>query len=198
MSLPNLLELAEQYQIDLNLRGNRYWGCCPFHEEITPSFSIDAEGRMFKCFGCGAGGGVLNFISLREGVPLEEVKSRYLKNSSGPLRSLESLQGLLKKCGGSREPRRGDIMSLIHKATEKAYSAWHFWENTGRKELTQQRSTSAYDITFHHLFTTEQQWEEFWEEFEEQVGDITWHANHGGFREKHATALMYLVITTPT
>lgn len=36
--------------------------CCPFHEEKTASFKVDVEGQFFKCFGCGAGGDVIEFV----------------------------------------------------------------------------------------------------------------------------------------
>lgn len=44
--------------VDLKKRGNRYWGCCPFHGEKTPSFTVDPVKGLFHCFGCGAGGDV--------------------------------------------------------------------------------------------------------------------------------------------
>ncbi len=36
--------------------------CCPFHSEKTPSFKVYSEGRKFKCFGCGEGGSVIDFV----------------------------------------------------------------------------------------------------------------------------------------
>ena len=38
-------------QVEMNPRGNRYWGLCPFHRERTPSFSMDKKGE-YLCFGC--------------------------------------------------------------------------------------------------------------------------------------------------
>ena len=40
----------------------RYMGLCPFHTEKTPSFSVHSGHQFFKCFGCGVGGDVLNFV----------------------------------------------------------------------------------------------------------------------------------------
>jgi DNA primase len=51
---------------------NRYGGLCPFHSEKTPSFSVHAAHQFFKCFGCGVGGDVLNFVMRIEGVSFYE------------------------------------------------------------------------------------------------------------------------------
>ena len=42
--------------------GANQFGLCPFHSEKTPSFSVNAEKQIYHCFGCGKGGGVINFI----------------------------------------------------------------------------------------------------------------------------------------
>jgi DNA primase len=46
----------------LEKKGGRWWGLCPFHNEKTPSFTVDPERRMYHCFGCGQGGGIINFV----------------------------------------------------------------------------------------------------------------------------------------
>ncbi len=42
--------------------GNNFFGLCPFHSEKTPSFSVSVDKLIYHCFGCGQGGGVINFI----------------------------------------------------------------------------------------------------------------------------------------
>lgn len=42
--------------------GSNQFGLCPFHSEKTPSFSVSADRQIYHCFGCGKGGGVINFI----------------------------------------------------------------------------------------------------------------------------------------
>ncbi len=42
--------------------GANYFGLCPFHNERTPSFAVNPTGQFYHCFGCGKGGGVINFI----------------------------------------------------------------------------------------------------------------------------------------
>ena len=42
--------------------GGRYTGRCPFHEERTPSFSVNPQDKLYYCFGCGAGGDAITFV----------------------------------------------------------------------------------------------------------------------------------------
>mgnify|MGYP002470674948 CR=1 FL=1 len=48
--------------VHLTPKGGNIWGLCPFHAEKTPSFSVNRERQIYKCFGCGKGGGAINFI----------------------------------------------------------------------------------------------------------------------------------------
>lgn len=48
--------------VTLKRNGHRYWGLCPFHGEKTASFSVDPERQLYYCFGCKAGGSVIQFI----------------------------------------------------------------------------------------------------------------------------------------
>lgn len=42
--------------------GEKYWACCPFHEEKSPSFCVDAQKQFYHCFGCGASGDAIRFL----------------------------------------------------------------------------------------------------------------------------------------
>ena len=58
--------------VRLRRAGRHFVGLCPFHNEKTPSFSVNAERGFFHCFGCGAGGSVFNFIMRVEGLTFPE------------------------------------------------------------------------------------------------------------------------------
>ena len=61
--------------LPLKKDGRRYWGLCPFHNEKTPSFSVNSELNLYYCFGCKAGGNVVQFVMEMERVSyLEAVK----------------------------------------------------------------------------------------------------------------------------
>jgi DNA primase len=57
---------------DLRRQGARWVGLCPFHEERTPSFSVDAQEKLYHCFGCGAGGDTIKFVEEKEGLGFTE------------------------------------------------------------------------------------------------------------------------------
>jgi len=63
----DMVALAGEYT-RLERRGEEWWGCCPFHNEKTPSFHVNAERKMYHCFGCGVGGGLINFYMEMEKV----------------------------------------------------------------------------------------------------------------------------------
>ena len=52
--------------VNLKRKGSRYWGCCPFHGEKTPSFTVDPARGLYHCFGCGAGGDVFSYVMKRD------------------------------------------------------------------------------------------------------------------------------------
>ncbi|MDR1027258.1 MAG: DNA primase [Rickettsiales bacterium] len=54
--------------VPLKPKGQNWWGCCPFHNEKTPSFSVSEERGIFKCFGCGEGGDVITFLMKKFGM----------------------------------------------------------------------------------------------------------------------------------
>lgn len=58
--------------LQLKKDGRRYWGLCPFHNEKTPSFSVNADLNLYYCFGCKAGGNVVQFVMEMERVSFQE------------------------------------------------------------------------------------------------------------------------------
>ncbi len=68
----NIADVVTDFGIQLNSRDK---GLCPFHSEKTPSFSVDRKTNIFTCFGCGATGDVIAFVSkIRECEPLDAAK----------------------------------------------------------------------------------------------------------------------------
>lgn len=58
--------------VPLTRKGNNLWGLCPFHSEKTPSFSVSPDRQIYHCFGCGKGGGVINFVMEMENLSFPE------------------------------------------------------------------------------------------------------------------------------
>lgn len=79
-SINDLKTVVGYYGIKLSTKGNYTKAICPFHKEKTPSFSLNDEGSgaYYNCFGCGAGGNVINFIKAYKGLStLEALKEAY-------------------------------------------------------------------------------------------------------------------------
>ncbi len=61
MQRADILEIVGEY-VQLKRQGRNWFGLCPFHHEDTPSFSVNPEKQIFKCFGCGKGGNSIGFV----------------------------------------------------------------------------------------------------------------------------------------
>src|ERR1700742_4469850 len=59
-------------RVKLSRKGRVMWGCCPFHGEKSPSFKVENERRLYKCFGCGAGGDAFKWLIETEGLSFPE------------------------------------------------------------------------------------------------------------------------------
>ena len=57
----DIVDLVDR-RVKLKKAGKNYSACCPFHQEKTPSFSVNPEKQFYYCFGCGAGGNALGFV----------------------------------------------------------------------------------------------------------------------------------------
>lgn len=61
----DIVELVGRH-VELKKSGRNYSACCPFHEEKTPSFSVNPKKQTYTCFGCGENGNAINFVRTRE------------------------------------------------------------------------------------------------------------------------------------
>ncbi len=77
----NIVDIIGEY-VDLKRTGSSYKGLCPFHNEKTPSFTVDDKKQLFHCFGCGVGGDVVSFIMQKEGLSYPE-SLEYLAQKAG-------------------------------------------------------------------------------------------------------------------
>ena len=67
----DIVQVVSAY-VPLKKNGSRYWGLCPFHHEKTPSFSVNGEQNLYYCFGCKAGGNVVQFVEEMEHLTYRE------------------------------------------------------------------------------------------------------------------------------
>lgn len=76
--------------VPLRARGARLLGLCPFHEEKTPSFSVDPKAQLFYCFGCHTGGDLFKFVQLYERVDFKESVEILARRWGVPLPAAET------------------------------------------------------------------------------------------------------------
>jgi DNA primase len=67
--------------VRLEKRSGRYWGCCPFHNEKTASFTVDPERKLYYCFGCHKGGTIVGFLMEMEKLSFPEAVEALAKRS---------------------------------------------------------------------------------------------------------------------
>lgn len=77
----DIVEIISQY-VPLQKKGGRYFGCCPFHNEKTPSFCVNQDSAYYHCFGCGASGSVIKFIMEMESMSFFDAV-KYLAERAG-------------------------------------------------------------------------------------------------------------------
>ncbi len=77
----DMVEVVGQYT-ELKKAGANYSGRCPFHEERTPSFSVNPAEKLYYCFGCGAGGNLFGFVQAKENLDFADAVE-YLADKYG-------------------------------------------------------------------------------------------------------------------
>ena len=88
----NIEQLVGQYVV-LKKAGRNFKGLCPFHGEKTPSFMVNPELGIYKCFGCGEGGDAFTFLQKIEGMDFSEALSNLAAKVGVVLTSYKPTQG---------------------------------------------------------------------------------------------------------
>ena len=120
---------------ELRRGGERYTGLCPFHEERTPSFSVDPREKLYHCFGCGVGGDVIKFVEEKEGLGFPEAVET-LADRYGVEVELETQDPRQEEA----RRRRARIAELLARTTQfyEAY-LWDSEEASGARSYLESR-----------------------------------------------------------
>lgn len=108
----DIVDIIGEY-VDLKKAGSSFKGLCPFHNEKTPSFTVDRKKQLFHCFGCGAGGDVVSFIMQKEGLSYPD-SLKYLAQKAGINLVFNESPGMSEKRKKLYEINK-DIMMYFYK-----------------------------------------------------------------------------------
>jgi DNA primase len=106
---------------ELRRVGARYTGLCPFHDERTPSFSVNAEHKLYHCFGCGESGDAIRFVQATESLDFRE-SVEYLAERYGVELKLEREDPREEE----RRRRRERLLAAVERAS--AFYERFLWE----------------------------------------------------------------------
>ncbi len=111
----DIVDVISQY-VHLQKKGSNYTCCCPFHNEKTPSFSVNQSRQMYKCFGCGEGGTVFTFLQKYENYTFPEAV-RYLAERAGVELPEETNSAVNK----AKDSRRAKLLEVNKEAAKYYY-----------------------------------------------------------------------------
>ena len=94
---------------------NRFVGLCPFHTEKTPSFSVHQGLQIFKCFGCGKGGDVFNFLMETQGLTFYEALQSLAESHGIPM------PASTRNSMGDAESRLRDSLDIMHEKAQDLF-----------------------------------------------------------------------------
>ncbi len=150
----DIVETVGKY-VSLSKRGKNYIGLCPFHSEKSPSFTVSPDKQIYRCFGCGAGGNAIRFVSEIESISFRE-SARRLAAEAGVQLSPELQQA-------SEETDRDQLVADMLEAHDLAARWYHYMlhTDTGRKamEYARRRGFTSKEIDAFQIGYAPEQWD---------------------------------------
>lgn len=113
----DIVEVISEY-VQLKKAGRYMKGLCPFHDEKTPSFSVDPIKQLYHCFGCAEGGNVYSFIMRKEGLEFREAVERLAQRTGFQLH-YEGVDQEYRKQEGRKER-----LVRLHRLAVDTYSEY--------------------------------------------------------------------------
>ncbi len=138
----DIVEIVASY-VSLRRNGSDYVGLCPFHREKTPSFHISADKQLYYCFGCGAGGNLIDFVMKAENLDFVDA-IKLLAERAGITLEKEVYSPEIQK--------RHDARERILKMNKLA--AKHFVANLSQEEAAAARTYAANRGLSREIITT--------------------------------------------
>ena len=150
----DIVSIVTEY-VSLKKQGRNYWGCCPFHQEKTPSFSVAPDKGFFYCFGCQKGGNVFNFLMGVENIGFGDAVKLLAQKLNMPMPERER-----SEAERQREKEKEDILRANELARDFFYACL-VKTAFGKKALSylQERGLSISQIDTFRLGYAPDAWE---------------------------------------
>ena len=110
----DIVDVISKY-VTLKRSRRNFFGLCPFHKEKSPSFAVSPDKQIFHCFGCGAGGNVIHFISKIEGLDFKDTLELLANRANIELPTLEN----------SEDDKTARLKSKVYEINKIAAEFYH-------------------------------------------------------------------------
>lgn len=111
----DIVDVVSGY-VRLQKKGSSYWGLCPFHNEKSPSFSVNGDRQIYHCFGCGVGGNVYTFLMNYENYSFPEAVQMLAERAGVQLPEPDESEGARR-----RQNRRARLLEVNKEAAKYFY-----------------------------------------------------------------------------
>jgi len=140
----DIVSVIQEYVPGLKKSGRNFFAPCPFHQEKTPSFSVNSELGLYKCFGCGEGGDVIKFIEKIEGLDFPHALEAAAKRAGVELKKFSNPQ--LKKQRAEKD-RILELNALVAKYFNYLLTE-HKTGEIARKYIKQRQINKTGTVTY--------------------------------------------------
>lgn len=197
LSRADILDVISDYVV-LKKRGREHVGLCPFHDEKSPSFSVNPEKQLFHCFGCGAGGNAITFLKDINKQSFGEVVLDLAKRYQIPVKTLEPEQREQLQKALSLKEQLLEIMAVAVNfyeyalRSEQGTQAWAYLRETrGLDEATIQKfhlgyAPDGWEALYDHLVIHKR----YGSELVAQAGLIRERSQHRGYFDMFRNRVM--------
>ncbi len=121
----DLVDIVLGYVPNLKQAGSRWKGCCPFHQEKTPSFIVNPDSNTFHCFGCGVGGNVFKFVMMIENLDFPSAVQTLARKYNVTIPEPAPYRGGGKYAASDNENYNlRERLFLLHEKLAAWYAAW--------------------------------------------------------------------------
>lgn len=195
-SRTDIVDVVSDY-VQLKKRGSNFIGLCPFHKEKTPSFNVNPAREIYKCFGCGVGGDVFNFVTEVESLSFPEV-----------VRLLADRAGVLIPEKDEPSEDASETEAVYHALR---FAAKHFFNNLTQSHVAKDarnyltaRGVSSESVKYFGLGFALNKWDDLLKEAEkshvdlgilEKAGLIIPRKEKDGFYDRYRNRIIFPIVS---